>query len=210
MNRFQNTIRRQNKGRPPVWFMRQAGRYHAHYQGLRQTHGFMDLCKKPEVACETTMGPIRDFDFDAAILFSDLLFPLEVLGMGLSYEPGPKLEWHLQNKADLGRLNPGGESLARQLSYQSDAMALIRKALPVEKGLIGFVGGPLTLFFYAAAGSHSGDLKTAHEGMKDGRFEGFCERLEDLLAENMAMQARAGADTIAMMDTCAGEVSAEI
>lgn len=210
MNRFQKTIRRKNTGRPPVWFMRQAGRYHTHYQGLRSKHGFMDLCKIPEVACETTLGPIRDFEFDAAILFSDLLFPLEVLGMGLSYEPGPKLGWHLQQKSDLSRLDPSGAALAGRLQYQADAMALIRRALSPEKGLIGFVGGPLTLFFYAASGSHSGDLKSAHDGMKDGRFEGFCERLEDLLAENMAMQARAGADTVAMLDTCAGEVSVEL
>jgi uroporphyrinogen decarboxylase len=210
MNRFQKTIRRKNTGRPPVWFMRQAGRYHTHYQGLRSKHGFMDLCKIPEVACETTLGPIRDFDFDAAILFSDLLFPLEVLGMGLSYEPGPKLAWHLQQKSDLVRLDSSGAELAGRLQYQADAMAMIRRALSPEKGLIGFVGGPLTLFFYAASGSHSGDLKSAHDGMKDGRFEGFCERLEDLLAENMAMQARAGADTVAMLDTCAGEVSVEV
>jgi len=210
MNRFQKAIRRKNPGRPPVWFMRQAGRYHAHYQGLRVKYGFTDLCKLPEVACETTLGPIRDFDFDAAILFSDLLFPLEVLGMGLTYEPGPKLAWHLKEKSQLSQLSNEGRSLVSGLSYQADAMRLIRAALPTEKGLLGFVGGPLTLFFYAASGSHSGDLTSAREGMKDGRFEGFCERLEDLLAANMVMQARAGADTVAMLDTCAGEVSPEL
>src|SRR5258708_1210675 len=116
-NLFLKTIRRENDKRPPVWMMRQAGRYHAHYQELRKTNSFIDLCKKTEVACEATMGPIRDFDFDAAILFSDLLFPLEAMGMGLRYEEGPKLDWHLQNISDLNRLQ-GGAKLASQLAFQ--------------------------------------------------------------------------------------------
>jgi uroporphyrinogen decarboxylase len=98
-NLYTDAIHRTNTGRPPVWFMRQAGRYHSHYQRMKRRHTFMELCKVPELACEVTMGPIRDFNFDAAILFSDLLFPLEVLGMGLAYLPGPKLEWHLKTKA---------------------------------------------------------------------------------------------------------------
>lgn len=208
MNLFQKTIRRQNDSRPPVWFMRQAGRYHSHYQNLKKKYSFIELCKIPEVACETTMGPIRDFDFDAAILFSDLLFPLEVMGMGLSYEPGPKLSWHLKSLVDLNRLN-GGAALAKKLTFQADAMTLIRKALPESKGLLGFVGGPLTLFCYAVEGSHSGELASARAGLRDGRFAGFNERLLDLLAENMALQARAGADTIAVMDTCGGEFDPE-
>lgn len=208
MNLFQKAIRRQNDSRPPVWFMRQAGRYHSHYQKLKEKHSFMDLCKNPELAAETTFGPIQDFDFDAAILFSDLLFPLEVMGMGLHYEVGPKLEWHLREKSDLNKLE-GGAHLASHLQFQADAVKLIRQGLDSSKGLLGFVGGPLTLFFYAAAGSHKNDegrLASAHDGLKDGRYEGFVEKLLDLLAENMAMQARAGADTVAVLDTCAGEV----
>ncbi|MGC2463526.1 MAG: uroporphyrinogen decarboxylase family protein, partial [Steroidobacteraceae bacterium] len=101
---LQQALARRNAGRPPVWFMRQAGRYHRHYQRLRARHDFMDLCKRPELAVEVTLGPIEDFGFDAAILFSDLLFPLEAMGMGLRYEPGPKLDWHLRSTADLARL----------------------------------------------------------------------------------------------------------
>src|SRR6476661_317951 len=100
MNRFQVTLQGKNESRPPVWMMRQAGRYHSHYQALRKKYSFIELCKKPEIACEATMGPIRDFDFDAAILFSDLLFPLEAMGMGLRYEEGPKLDWHLRELAE--------------------------------------------------------------------------------------------------------------
>lgn len=204
MNLFQAAIQRQNLSRPPVWFMRQAGRYHAHYQALRKKYSFIDLCKNPEVACEATLGPIRDFDFDAAILFSDLLFPLEAMGMGLRYEEGPQLDWHLKTPAQLDHLKSGGE-LASQLHFQAQAMQLIRKELPQSKGLLGFVGGPLTLFCYAVEGTHSGDLASSRLGLIDGRFVGFCERLRELLAQNMALQARAGADTIAVLDTCAGE-----
>ena len=175
----------------------------------KQTHTFIDLCKKPAVACEATMGPIRDFDFDAAILFSDLLFPLEVMGMGLKYDPGPKLGWHLRECADLKKLK-GGAKKAAELSYQADAMRLIRSALPASKGLLGFVGGPATLFAYAVEGGHSGELASTKAGLTDGRFEGFNEQLLELLAENMALQARAGADTVAVLDTCAGEFDPEI
>src|SRR6476619_1299189 len=86
--RFQNALARKPQGTPPIWFMRQAGRYHRHYQALRAKHSFMELCKVPELASEVALGPILDFDFDVAILFSDLLFPLEGLGMGLSYDDG--------------------------------------------------------------------------------------------------------------------------
>ena len=102
-----------------VWFMRQAGRYHAPYQALRKQHGFIELCKQPELACEVTMGPIRDFDFDAAILFSDILFPLEVMGMGLAYDPAPQLDWFVDSLESAKRLKQG-EELASELDFQSD------------------------------------------------------------------------------------------
>ena len=147
---YSNAVLKKNLLRPPVWFMRQAGRYHSHYQGMKQKNTFMELCKVPELACEVTMGPIRDFDFDAAILFSDLLFPLEVLGMGLEYIPGPKLGWHLKSNSDLSKLNPTQKSTAELIdgiAYQGKAMKMIRSKLAPSKSLLGFVGGPLTLFY---------------------------------------------------------------
>jgi uroporphyrinogen decarboxylase len=152
---LQQAIARRNPGRPPVWFMRQAGRYHHHYQRLRARHGFMELCKRPQLAAEVTLGPIEDFGFDAAILFSDLLFPLEAMGMGLRYEPGPKLDWHLRQPGDLARLQ-GGAARASHMSFQAEAIALLRSRLAPERSLIGFVGGPFTLYAYAVAGSHEG------------------------------------------------------
>lgn len=192
-----------NAGRPPVWFMRQAGRYHSHYQALRARHSFMDLCVKPELATEVTLGPIEEFGFDAAILFSDLLFPLQAMGMGLTYEPGPKLGWHLREPADLARLQ-GGAARAQHMEFQARALELLRARLPAATALIGFVGGPFTLYAYAVAGSHEGFARSGLEGLDNGLYDGFNERLIDLLAANMALQAEAGAECVAIFDTAAG------
>jgi uroporphyrinogen decarboxylase len=208
MTAFELALLRKNTGRPPVWFMRQAGRYHSHYQALKAEHSFIELCKDPQLACEVTMGPIRDFDFDAAILFSDLLFPLEAMGMGLTYDPGPKLSWHLDSKRALEKLK-GGAKLASHMAFQEEALRLLTGKLDPSKGLIGFVGGPLTLYCYAASGGHSGDLEESRQGLYDGRYAGFVERLHDLLVANMSLQARGGAQAIAVFDTSAGEFTPE-
>ncbi len=207
LNRFQAALRHSNTDRPPVWFMRQAGRYHSHYQNLKREHSFVDLCKIPRLACEVALGPVEDFGFDAAILFSDLLFPLEAMGQGLRYDPGPRLDWHLRSTTDLARFRHAD---AGDLGFQGEAIRQTRRALPDEKGLLGFVGGPLTLFVYAVEGSHKGRLDSAIAGLSDGRFEGFCDRLTDLLAESMADQFRSGADTVAVLDTCAGDIPDEL
>lgn len=205
---LQQALGRRNVHRPPVWFMRQAGRYHRHYQRLRARHEFIDLCKRPELAVEVTLGPIEDFGFDAAILFSDLLFPLEAMGMGLTYEPGPKLGWHLRSAADLRRLT-GGAARAQHMAFQAEALSLLRRRLDPQCALIGFVGGPLTLFAYAVAGSHEGFARDALSDQDGALYRGFVEQLQPLLAANMVLQARGGADCIAIFDTAAGTLSAE-
>ena len=197
-----------NPGRPPVWFMRQAGRYHRHYQALRARHEFIDLCKQPRLAAEVTLGPIEEFGFDAAILFSDLLFPLEAMGMGLRYVPGPQLDWYLRSPADLGKLQ-GGAGRAAHMSFQAQAIELLRARLPPETCLIGFVGGPFTLYAYAVAGSHEGFVRGGLDGLDNGLYEGFNQRLCGLLAANMALQAQAGAHCVAIFDTAAGTLSPE-
>ena len=201
-------IRRRNDGRPPVWMMRQAGRYHSHYQSLKRYVDFLTLCRDPLFAAETALGPIHDFNFDAAILFSDLLFPLEAMGMGLTYAPGPKLSFHLREPGDLARLE-GGEDKAAHMGFQAAALRLTRSRLRPDKGLIGFVGGPFTLYVYAVAGSHE-NAHRALPGLDTGLYDGFNDKLLDLLARNMADQAAAGAETVAVLDTAAGEVSADV
>jgi uroporphyrinogen decarboxylase len=199
-------LNRRNAGRPPVWMMRQAGRYHSHYQMLKRHNDFIALCKDPALAAETALGPVHEFNFDAAILFSDLLFPLEAMGMGLKYDPGPRLAFNVRSLADTGRLH-GGAERAGFMDFQAEAIRLTRARLRADKGLIGFVGGPWTLYVYAAAGSH----ERAHEamgGLDNGVYAAFNEKLLDLLAHNMALQTRAGAENIALFDTAAGEIDA--
>ncbi len=204
---LQLALARRNRARPPVWFMRQAGRYHGHYQALRARHEFMQLCKRPELAAEVTLGPIEDFGFDAAILFSDLLFPLEAMGMGLRYAPGPQLDWHLRSAADLAKLH-GGAARAAHMDFQAEAIALLRPRLGAARSLIGFVGGPFTLYAYAVAGSHEGFARDGI-GLDGAVYAGFNQALCELLAANMALQAEAGADCVAIFDTAAGTLTAE-
>ena len=201
-------LARRNHGRPPVWFMRQAGRYHGHYQRLRAKHDFIELCKNPELATEVTLGPIEDFGFDAAILFSDLLFPLEAMGMGLRYEPGPKLGWQLRESADLARLQRGA-ARAAQMAFQGEAIRRLKPRLSADCALIGFVGAPFTLYAYAVAGSHEGFARQGLPGLSSGLYAGFCEALTELLAANMMLQAEAGADALALFDTAAGALDEE-
>lgn len=201
--KFQNAIKGVAQKVPPVWFMRQAGRYHQHYQNLKSKHTFMELCKSPELATEVAMGPIQDFDFDVAILFSDLLFPLEALGMGLKYDPGPIMDRELRPQ-DLAGLRPIDEAL-EHLKFQKTAVELTRRALPKDKSLIGFVGGPWTLFTYATAGQHDGNLIGAKTRMDF--FNSFCEIMVPLLEKNIQLQLDGGAEVVMFFDTAAGELS---
>jgi uroporphyrinogen decarboxylase len=205
--RFQNALARRAQSTPPIWLMRQAGRYHRHYQALRQKHSFMDLCKQPELAAEVALGPVLDFDFDAAILFSDLLFPLEALGMGLEYtDGGPRLGWNL-NEQTLPQLRSIEEAWPGLL-FQGEAMRATRERIPSDRSLIGFVGGPWTLFVYAVEGSHKGSLVKSKKLLS--LFPRFCETMVPLLARNIELQLDSGAEVVMIFDTAAGELSPAI
>lgn len=202
-NRFQRTLDGDPARVPPIWLMRQAGRYHRPYQALRLKHRFEDLCRVPELAADVAMGPIRDFDFDAAILFSDLLFPLDALGMALSYDDGPpRLDGPLTSERIAG-FRPLAEALPR-LQFQGDAVAATRGLLPADKGLIGFVGGPWTLFVYAMEGSHAGAMRIAKSSWE--LYRRFAAQAVPLLREAIAMQLGAGADVVMILDTAAGDL----
>ena len=201
--RFQNVLRGISQATPPIWFMRQAGRYHSHYQKLRQAHSFMELCKNPQLAAEVALGPVADFDFDVAILFSDLLFPLEALGMGLKYDPAPQLSFQL-GPDSLKKLKPFREAM-EGLEFQRAAMQATRKILPKDKSLIGFVGGPWTLFSYAVEGEHKGHLLQAKTNL--ALYASFCEILMPVLEANIALQLEGGAEIVMIFDTAAGELS---
>lgn len=158
--KFKKALAREPQAVPPIWFMRQAGRYHSHYQALRSKHSFDEMCKSPKLAAEVARGPVADFDFDVAILFSDILFPLEAMGMGLSYEPAPTLEWHVDEKT-ISRLKRADEAIGA-LAFQKRSFDRNQKGdAGWKKRVIGFIGGPWTLFTYAVEGSHKGGLEKA-------------------------------------------------
>lgn len=206
MGLFNDRLSTNNKNQTPVWFMRQAGRYHSHYQNIKKDSDFMSMCKTPELAHEITMGPIECFDFDAAILFSDLLFPLEQLNMGLNYLQGPpQLSFKVAEKGDLSKLKTieGSETFYQ---FQYKALTSLRASLPKSKTLIGFNGAPFTLYAYAVEGSHSGNIISSKRGFYDGRFEAFMELLLPNLVENLVNQAKSGADCLSLFDTAVGEI----
>jgi uroporphyrinogen decarboxylase len=201
---FQNALKRQPQKTPPIWFMRQAGRYHTHYQNLRKDHSFDDLCKKPELAAEVALGPVQDFDFDVAILFSDILYPLQALGMGLEYtEQGPKLGFSL-NPENIHTLKEGLDVVGH-MQFQKEALQKTRSVLPKDKSLIGFIGGPWTLFVYAVEGSHKGNLIESKRLLP--MFSAFLKKALPLLKENIRLQLAGGAETVMIFDTAAGELS---
>src|SRR2546421_7157067 len=203
--RLQNALAGVPQRTPPIWLMRQAGRYHKHYQALRAKHSFVDLCKQPELAAEVALGPVMDFGFDAAILFSDLLFPLEALGMGLEYtDHGPRLGWQLDENS-ISRLR-SIEDAWPHLLFQGAAMRATRERIPSDRSVIGFVGGPWTLFVYAVEGTHKGSLLNSKRLLP--LFPPFCESIMPLLERSIESKLDNGAEVVMIFDTAAGELAA--
>lgn len=201
---FHNAITRTPQPTPPIWFMRQAGRYHSHYRALREKHSFMDLCKVPELACEVTLGPINEFDYDVAILFSDLLFPLEALGFSLSYENGPPELEPVLDENLLKTLLPL-DAATEKLLFQKEALSLIRQALPPTKSLIGFIGGPFTLFTYALGAARSERLLEAKHNFS--LFTHLSKTLVPLLRRNIELQLEGGAEIVMIFESTGGALS---
>lgn len=201
--RFSAALRGDIQPVPPIWLMRQAGRYQQKYQAMRKEHSFEALCRVPELAAQVAMNSIDDFDFDAAIVFSDLLFPLEAMGFGLSYASGPPVLDARLTPAMMHSLY-AWETAAPKLRFQADAVAATRARLNRDKGLIGFVGGPWTLFVYACEGSHAGALPVSKSN--PALYEAFASLAVPLIAESIRMQLEAGADVVMILDTAAGEL----
>ncbi|MFN7728091.1 MAG: uroporphyrinogen decarboxylase family protein [Bdellovibrio sp.] len=206
--KFVNALNRRTNAAPPIWMMRQAGRYHSHYQNLKKTYSFSQLCLSPKLAAEVAMGPIEDFDFDIAILFSDILFPLMAMGVDLVFEEfgGPKLRSPM-NLQTLKNAPPVDKAIQDML-FQKEAMSETRKALPSEKSLIGFVGGPWTLFTFATQGTHKNGIREAKLAAPQ-MWSGFEELFVPLLSQNIQLQFDGGAEVVMVLDTASGELAFE-
>jgi uroporphyrinogen decarboxylase len=153
----------QNEGHPPVWLMRQAGRYLPEYRKIREHHTFMEMCRSPELVTEITLQPLRRFGFDAAILFSDILVVPDALKLGLSFEEGvgPVFAHPLKSAADVDRLP--SIHIAESLKYVFDAIKMLKPELNVP--LLGFAGAPFTVASYMIEGGSSKELRNTKQWM---------------------------------------------
>lgn len=190
--------------------MRQAGRYMEEYRALRKTYGILDIIKTPELACEVTMQPINAFDLDAAIIFADILPPLEGMGLNLEFikGEGPVIHNPIRTAADVDALT--AYDPREGLSFTLEAIKLTRKELdPRGIPLIGFSGAPYTLASYAIEGGSSRNYENA-KGMMMGdpdTWHKLMEKLSTLIGNYMVAQAEAGAQTLQMFDSWVGSLS---
>lgn len=193
---FENALNRADQSCPPIWMMRQAGRYQTSYMDMKESWTFEQMCKLPRLASQTAMLPIDEFDFDVAILFSDILFHLQGLGLPLKFDPGPKFEWNIDedNWVDYKDI---GKAL-KFLNFQSKAITATREALPYKKSLVGFVGGPWTILNYAVGDEEVSD-EFKHMYLK--------EVLAPLLRHSIEEQLTAGAEAVMIFDSGLSNIS---
>lgn len=192
---------------PPVWIMRQAGRYLPEYRELRATAGgFLDLCYNPEFATEVTLQPIRRFGFDAAILFADILLVPQALGMKLWFETGegPRLE-PVSNMAEIKALKQV-EEIHQTLEPVYETVKRLSEELPEETTLIGFAGAPWTVATYMVAGRGTPDQGPARRLMYQDpiAFQALIDLITDATIEYLARQVQAGAEVVKLFDSWAG------
>lgn len=209
-SRFLRACRREPVDATPVWLMRQAGRYMHEYRTLREKYSILQMIKSPELACEVTMQPIRAFDLDAAIIFADILPPLEGMGLQLEFVKGegPLIRNPVRSAEDIHRLRvlPPEEAL----SFTLDAIRLARKELePRRIPLIGFSGAPFTLASYAVEGEGSRNrvhVKSLMMSQPD-LWHALMEKLSEVAGRYLLAQAKAGAQALQLFDSWVGELS---
>jgi uroporphyrinogen decarboxylase len=209
-SRFLNACRREPVDATPVWFMRQAGRYMSEYRAIRERHSLLDICRTPDLATEVTLQPIRRIDVDAAILFSDLLLPLEPLGLPFDFikGEGPQIDSPISNEADIDRLRifEPREALAHVL----EAIGQIKAALGGRVPLIGFAGAPFTLASYAIEGGHSANFAKT-KALMFGHPEAWhrlCDKLAAIVGDYLVAQIEAGVDAVQVFDSWVGTLNA--
>jgi uroporphyrinogen decarboxylase len=196
--------------RPPVWIMRQAGRYLPEYRELKAKHGFLTMVRTPELAVEVSMQPLRRFAIDAAILFSDILVIPEALGLGYTFrdEGGIAMEGRIVGRADVDAL-ANGDAVPEKLSYVAKALTLLKSELAGTRAVLGFGGSPWTLATYMVEGGSSEDFGRVKSLFYDERatFDLLMGKLTHALVAYFKMQIAAGADALQIFDTWGGVVA---
>ncbi len=202
-----NALLKKITSRTPIWVMRQAGRYLPEYRATRKQAGdFLSLCKNPELACEVTMQPIDRFDLDAAILFSDILTIPDAMGLGLYFSEGegPKFSNPLNTLASIKQLKK--PNVGNELSYVTDAVSVITKALNNKVPLIGFTGSPWTLATYMVEGGSSKNFAKVKGLMYENpaHMHQLLDKLADTIIDYLNGQIQSGADSVMIFDTWGG------
>jgi uroporphyrinogen decarboxylase len=209
-SRFMKAVRREPTDATPIWLMRQAGRYMPEYRALREKHSFLDMVKTPEIATEITLQPINAFDLDAAIIFADILPPLEGMGLHLTFEKGegPVLHNPIRAPADVDALRTPDAHEA--LGFTLDTIRLVRRELDARSlPLIGFSGAPFTLAAYAIEGGGSRDYQRAKTFMMNQpqAWHRLMEKLSTVISDYLVAQAQAGANVLQLFDSWVGALS---
>ena len=209
-SRFLRACRRESTDATPIWLMRQAGRYLPEYRALRERHPLLEMIKTPELACEVTLQPIEAFDLDAAIIFADILPPLEGMGLQLRYAEGegPVIDNPVRTAEDIARLRtPAAEEA---LPFTLEAIRLARAQLDGRDiPLIGFSGAPFTLAAYAVEGGSSRNYAQV-KGlmMRDpAAWHALMMKLSEVVGAYLLAQAQAGAQALQLFDSWAGQLS---
>ena len=193
----------QDTPRAPIWIMRQAGRYLPEYRALKARSSFLEMVRTPALAAEITLQPIRRFPLDAAIIFSDIMTPLEALGVDIAFSPGPHVAEPLRTPAQIEALRLPDGPIA---PFVGDALRLVRAELPAQVGLIGFAGAPLTLAAYLIEGSGSKEYERFRAFLRaePDALHALLEKLTVVTIDYLKMQIAAGAQAVQLFDSWAG------
>jgi uroporphyrinogen decarboxylase len=201
--------RGEKPSRWPVWFMRQAGRYLPEYRAVRADVDFVTMCKRPDLAAEVTWQPLRRYDLDASIIFSDILIPCIALGQELTFDKGhgPRLSAPIRSITDVKSLK--SPDATRDLGYVGDAISLTKTKLKPEQTMIGFAGAPFTVASYMIEGQGSKEFTEVKKLIFCDRpvITALLEKISQLTVDYLLMQVKAGADAVMLFDTWAGQVS---
>ncbi len=206
--RFLDACRRRSTDVRPVWFMRQAGRYMKPYRDIRAKNGILEICKKPELAAEVTLQPVEILDVDAAIIFADLLLPVEPMGLKLEFVAGegPSIENPVTDPDDIDNLST---SHTDELGYVSEAIQVVTRALAGRVPVIGFVGAPFTLASYMIEGGPSKTFLKTKKLMygDETMWRRLMGKLVDVLGDFAGIQTGGGARAIQVFDSWVGALS---
>ena len=208
-DRFLRACRREPVDVTPVWFMRQAGRYMAEYRAIRAKHTLLEICRQPELATEVTLQPIKALGVDAAILFADILLPLEPMGAPFEFAAGegPVIHEPVRDRAAVDKLHffEPEEGLGHVL----EAIRMLRKELDGKTPLIGFAGAPFTLASYLVEGGKSRNFALTKRMLysEPELWHTLAGKLSEVVRAYLRAQVRAGAQAVQLFDSWVGELS---